>query len=96
MELERFKGPAGGNLAFKDQHATGSKPGARLDRGLAITASPSQQGESLALLGKDERVSVTARTLAQETISGDSAFWYRVRREDASVGWAFGAFLQLQ
>ncbi len=57
----------------------------------------SESNSSSTIVGKlkfAEKVMVTGKTDDTQTISGKTAPWLLVRKDDGSEGWAFGGFLQ--
>ena len=61
-----------------------------------IRKKPSTTGEILAHVYEMEHALILEKSSAEETISGQKNFWYKVRLWDGREGWAFGAFLDIQ
>jgi len=64
------------------------------DSGLRIRLRASTDAFVLGSLGKDEAITIL-KTGETATIGGITAPWYRVKKADGLIGWAFGGFIKV-
>ena len=60
-----------------------------------VRSAPNTTGAVLTQLNRGARVKVLDRTDEEETIGGQTNYWYQVRLADRREGWVFGAFLDV-
>lgn len=65
------------------------------DSGVSLRLHAGVQELKLGVLDNKEEVTVLEKTLQKESIGGQAAAWYKVKRQDGFVGWMYGAFLTL-
>ncbi len=66
------------------------------DDHLRVRAIPTLEGEILGKLFEGDEVTVLDRTGRRQTISGRTAFWYKLRSEEFEEGWSFGAYIDIE
>lgn len=65
--------------------------------GVKVFSKPSEAGgEILCSLGKNTIVSILGRGAKEERIQNVTATWYKIRINDGSVGYGFGAFFDVE
>ena len=66
------------------------------ENNVRLRKQPTTGGEIIAQLAKGTKVKVLDRTGAEETISGLTSYWYKVRLSNGTEGWMFGAWLKIE
>jgi hypothetical protein len=66
------------------------------ENNVRLRKQPTTSGEIIAQLAKGTEVKVLDRTGTEETISGLTSYWYKVRLSNGTEGWMFGAWLKIQ
>ena len=66
------------------------------DNRVRVRSAANTSGEILGHLYDNEIAWVLERSQKQETIGGQTSYWYKIKMWDDREGWVFGAFLSLR
>ena len=62
---------------------------------LNIRDTPSLTGKRIGLLQKASEVTLYEQSKNQEEIDGEKNFWYKVKVDEATYGWVYGAYVRI-